>query len=79
MSTEPAASIDSNAVASAEQRARRRLVAEKGFYVHLVTYVTVISGLFIINALTDPAGGGLSGLPSDGVSASPSTHCPLSA
>ena len=43
------------------------------------TYVTVISGLFIINALTGPAGGGLSGLPSDGVSASPSTHCPLSA
>ena len=52
MSTEPAASIDSNAVASAEQWARRRLVAEKGFYVHLVTYVAVISGLFIINALT---------------------------
>jgi hypothetical protein len=52
MSTDPAASIDSNAVASAEQRARRRLVAEKGFYVHLVTYVVVISGLFVINALT---------------------------
>ena len=52
MSTEPAASIDSNTVASAEQRARRRLVAEKGFYVHLVTYVTVISGLFVIHART---------------------------
>lgn len=35
--------------AGVERRARRRLVAEKGFYVHLVTYVAVISGLFIIN------------------------------
>jgi hypothetical protein len=52
MSTEPAASIDPNAAASAEQRARRRLVAEKGFYVHLLTYVVVISGLFVINVLT---------------------------
>ena len=52
MSTETSGSIDSNAVAGAEQRARRRLAAEKGFYVHLVTYVTVITGLFIINALT---------------------------
>ena len=39
MSTEPARSIDSNDFAALEQRARRRLVAEKGFYVHLVTYV----------------------------------------
>ena len=51
MSTEPAGSIDSNESASAE-RARRRLVSEKGFYVHLVTYVLVIAGLFIINVLT---------------------------
>ena len=53
MSTEPARSIDANDAASAE-RARRRLVSEKGFYVHLVTYVLVITGLFIINALTGP-------------------------
>jgi len=51
MSTEPAGSIDANESASAE-RARRRLVSEKGFYVHLVTYVLVIAGLFIINVLT---------------------------
>ena len=51
MSTEPAGSIDSNESASAE-RARRRLVSEKGFYVHLATYVLVIAGLFIINVLT---------------------------
>ncbi len=51
MSTEPAGSIDSNEAASAE-RARRRLVSEKGFYVHLATYVLVIAGLFIINVLT---------------------------
>ena len=43
--------MESNEAASAE-RARRRLVAEKGFYVHLVMYVLVILGLFIINALT---------------------------
>ncbi len=52
MNTEPTRSIDSNDGESAEQRARRRLVAEKAFYVHLVTYVAVISGLFIINVLT---------------------------
>ena len=52
MSTDNARSIDSSDPASAEQRARRRLGAEKGFYVHLVTYVIVISGLFVINALT---------------------------
>jgi 2TM domain len=51
MTTEPAGSSDSNESASAE-RARRRLVSEKGFYVHLVTYVLVIAGLFIINVLT---------------------------
>ncbi len=52
MSTDNARSVDSNDPASAEQRARRRLVAEKGFYVHLATYVIVISGLFVINVLT---------------------------
>jgi 2TM domain len=53
MSTEPAGPVgNANDLASVEQRARRRLVAEKGFYVHLVTYVAVISALFIINALT---------------------------
>ncbi len=51
MSTEPAGTVDLSDAASAE-RARRRLVSEKGFYVHLVTYVLVITGLFIINALT---------------------------
>ncbi len=53
MSTEPAGSINSNEAAS-EERARRRLASEKGFYVHLVTYVVVITGLFIINLLTGP-------------------------
>lgn len=53
MSTEPAGPIDSTEAATAE-RARRRLVSEKGFYVHLVTYVVVITGLFIINVLTGP-------------------------
>ena len=52
MSTDNARSIDMNDAASPEQRARRRLRAEKGFYVHLVIYVIVISGLFVINALT---------------------------
>ena len=52
MSTEPMKATESNDASGAEQRARRRLVAEKGFYVHLVTYVAVISALFVINALT---------------------------
>ena len=52
MSTDNARSVDSIDPASAEQRARRRLAAEKGFYVHLAIYVIVISGLFVINALT---------------------------
>ena len=52
MTTDNARSMDSNEPAGAEQRARRRLVAEKSFYVHLVIYVIVISGLFVINALT---------------------------
>lgn len=52
MSTEPATTVDSKDSVTAERRARRRLVAEKGFYVHLVTYVAVISGLFLINVLT---------------------------
>ena len=53
MSTEPTTPMGaSSELSSIEQRARRRLVAEKSFYVHLVTYVTVIGGLFIINVLT---------------------------
>ncbi len=44
---------ESTAQASgAEHRARRRLVAERGFYVHLMTYVAVISGLFLVNLIT---------------------------
>lgn len=50
MSTETVRPIDSNDSAGAE-RARRRLGAEKSFYVHLATYVIVISALFI-NVLT---------------------------
>jgi two-component system LytT family sensor kinase len=38
--------------ASAEARARRRLSAERGFYIHLTTYVIVIGFLFLINAMT---------------------------
>ena len=52
MSTEPASVNRFECRCKRRTRARRRLVAEKGFYVHLVTYVAVISGLFIINALT---------------------------
>jgi hypothetical protein len=51
MSTDNAGAVGSG-TASAEQRARRRLLAEKSFYVHLATYVIVISALFVINALT---------------------------
>ncbi len=43
------------ASAGAEARARRRLAAEKSFYVHLTTYVVVIGALFLINALTSRA------------------------
>jgi hypothetical protein len=35
-----------------EERAQRRLAAEKGFYIHLTTYVIVIGFLFLINAMT---------------------------
>lgn len=52
MSTDNAPSSESNAAIGVEQRARRRLVAEKAFYIHLATYVIVISALFVINALT---------------------------
>ena len=38
--------------ADIEDRARRRLAAERGFYVHLATYVIVIGCLFLINAMT---------------------------
>ena len=40
-------------MANVEQRARRRLAAEKSFYAHLTTYVVVIGALFLINALTN--------------------------
>jgi hypothetical protein len=35
-----------------EARARRRLAAEKGFYVHLATYAVTIGALFLIDAVT---------------------------
>ena len=54
MSIETSRPTDSSPV-GAEQRAHRRLAAEKSFYVHLVTYVIVISALFVINALTGTA------------------------
>ena len=41
--------------AGIEQRARRRLAAEKSFYAHLTTYAVVIGALFLINALTNRA------------------------
>lgn len=40
------------ASSSPEERARKRLAAEKGFYVHLAVYVTVICFLFVINLIT---------------------------
>lgn len=43
---------DAAAEAAADARAQRRLVAEKGFYVHLATYAIVIGFLFLINAAT---------------------------
>jgi len=36
------------------QRARRRVEAVRGFYVHLVVYLIVNAGLFLINMLTSP-------------------------
>ena len=36
------------------ERARQRVEEIKGFYVHLVTYVLVNLGLFVINVLTSP-------------------------
>jgi hypothetical protein len=34
------------------ERARRRLGAVKGFYIHLFVFVLVVAGLAVINALT---------------------------
>jgi steroid 5-alpha reductase family enzyme len=34
------------------ERAKRRLAAIKGFYVHLLVFALVLSGLFVINAAT---------------------------
>lgn len=36
------------------QRARSRVMQLKAFYFHLLTYVVVIAGLFLINLLTSP-------------------------
>ena len=38
--------------ATPEARARKRLAAEKDFYIHLATYITVIGVLFLINVMT---------------------------
>ena len=35
-----------------EKRAREQVAAQKGFYVHLMTYLLVNAGLFVINAGT---------------------------
>jgi fatty acid desaturase len=50
--TETEQSAGPEDMSSIEQRARRRLAAEKGFYIHLATYVIVIGCLFLINAIT---------------------------
>ena len=34
------------------ERAKRRLAAVKGFYIHLSVFVLVVAGLVVINALT---------------------------
>jgi hypothetical protein len=36
------------------RRARERVEEIKGFYVHLITYLLVNAGLFVINILTSP-------------------------
>jgi phosphotransferase system glucose/maltose/N-acetylglucosamine-specific IIC component len=52
MSNTEHASTDSAGATTPEARARKRLAAEKDFYVHLATYVTVIGVLFLINVMT---------------------------
>jgi hypothetical protein len=49
---ENTSAAEPGAQAAAEARARRRLAAEKGFYVHLATYVIVIGSLFLMNAVS---------------------------
>ena len=34
------------------ERAKRRIAAIKGFYIHLFVFVLVVAGLIVINALT---------------------------
>jgi hypothetical protein len=41
------------------ERARARVQAIKGFYVHASVFVVVNLGLFVINALTTGLGGGV--------------------
>jgi hypothetical protein len=41
-----------------ERRAREQVEAQKGFYVHLMTYILVNAGLFLINAGTRTRYGG---------------------
>jgi len=41
-----------------EKRAREQVEAQKGFYVHLITYILVNAGLFFINLATRRNGGG---------------------
>ena len=37
------------------QRARQRVQAVKGFYIHLAVYILVNAGLWLINLVTSPA------------------------
>jgi hypothetical protein len=37
------------------QRARQRVQAIKGFYIHLMVYILVNAGLWLINLVTSPA------------------------
>src|SRR5512134_2212792 len=52
MSETEGMATDQTPAAGAEARARSRLAAEKGFCVHVATYVIVIGFLFLINAVT---------------------------
>jgi hypothetical protein len=40
-----------------ERRAREQVEAQKGFYVHLITYLLVNAGLFFVNLATRRNGG----------------------
>jgi hypothetical protein len=43
------------------ERARARVQAIKGFYIHASVFVVVNIGLFVINAFTSGLGGGVGG------------------